>query len=781
MNEPMKFIIRLTFVVTSISVSICFSSCKPDEESQTRKEVMLWYNEPASEWNEALPVGNGRLGAMIFGDPNLERIQLNEESVWCRKGRYADSDGKESMPRVRALLFNGKYAEAQDLAVDKLLQKRLPSGTNAYQTLGEIVIRYDDTSRVTGYRRSLNLEEAVARVDYERNGTEIHREVFVSAVDDMLVFREVAEQGPVNNCHIQLIRPGEGEEVTLEGNIITMKQHVEGGQGVKYETRLKVITQGGKIVAEGNGLRVHNATGLELRLWAATDYSGSDPSSYCQSIQEENPGRSYEAILADHVKEYQEYFNRVSIDLGVSSTRHLPTDKRLELVAETDEDPGLAALYFNYGRYLLISSSRPGNLPANLQGIWNDKLIPPWNADYHITINLQMNYWPAEVTNLSECHLPYLRFLGELRESGRKTAQTTYNCRGFVAHHTTDVWHQTQLFGSPSWGMWPMGAAWSATHIWEHYLFTGDLDFLEEYGYEVMREAALFMSDFLVEHPVTGKLVTGPSLSPENRFATPQGDTAAINMGPAMDLQIVWHLFTSCIAAAEVLDTDHQFSAKLKSQLDRLSPVKIGSDGRILEWSEEGLTEVSPGHRHMSHLYGLYPSPQYNWADTPEYMAAAEKVIDNRLQHGGGHTGWSRAWMINFYARLKEGEQAQNHIQKLLEKSTLPNLFDNHPPFQIDGNFGGTAGIAECLIQSHAGYVELLPALPSAWKEGRVTGLVARGGFQVDMEWEGGELTKVKVLSRLGNPLTLKLGDSELSVETFEGESLALDGMLRFL
>jgi len=355
----MKFIIRLTFILTGISVSIFFSSCEPAVDDEIRKEVLLWYNEPAAEWNEALPVGNGRLGAMISGDPSLERIQLNEESVWCRKGRYADSDGKEILPRVRALLFNGKYAEAQDLAVDKLLQKRLPSGTNAYQTLGEIVIRYDDTSGVTGYRRSLNLEEAVARVDYERNRTKIHREVFVSAVDDMLVFREYSEQGPVNNCHIQLTRPGEGEEITIEGNIITMKQHVESGQGVKYETRLEVITKGGEIIAEGTGLRVQNASGLELRLWAATDYFGADPASNCQTIQEKSPSRSYEAILADHVKEYQGYFNRVSLDLGVSSTTHLPTDKRLELVAETDADPGLAALYFNYGRYLLISSSRP--------------------------------------------------------------------------------------------------------------------------------------------------------------------------------------------------------------------------------------------------------------------------------------------------------------------------------------------------------------------------------------------------------------------------------------
>jgi alpha-L-fucosidase 2 len=518
---------------------------------------------------------------------------------------------------------------------------------------------------------------------------------------------------------------------------------------------------------------------LEVRIVAATDYRGKDPGQLCIEYFRAIYSKKYDDIFNDHIKEYQAYFKRVSLDIPPSEAAGFATDERIYAQKNGVYDPSLTALYFQFGRYLLISSSRPGCMPANLQGIWADGLTPPWNSDYHININIQMNYWPSEITNLSECHMPFLKFIGELRENGRETAQNLYGANGFTAHHTTDVWHYTTSFGMPQYGMWPMGAAWASTHMWEHYLFTGDKEFLSAYGYPVMREAALFLSDMMVKHPTTGKWITGPSMSPENVFLTPDDQRASVSMGPAMDLQIVWHLFNSCIAASKELDTDPKFRKKLESQLANLTPVKIGDDDRILEWSAEELREAMPGHRHMSHLYGLHPSNQYNWNDKPAYMTAASKVLEERLRHGGGHTGWSRAWIINFYARLLDKKQAWVNLVALWANSTHANMLDNHPPFQIDGNFGGTAAIAEMLLQSHTGEVNLLPCLPDQLPDGKMSGLMARGGHEVSMEWKDGKLERAEIKSRLGNPVKVRYGSKVIEFQVSKGEILILDGELK--
>lgn len=733
-------------------------------------DLQLWYEQPAQEWVEALPIGNGSLGAMIFGKPHKERIQLNEESVWT--GHPIDRANPEApvyMDSVRSLLFAEKYTEAEQLAQEKIMGTRLEQGEHTYQTLGNLYLTFPDSSAIDNYRRDLNLHTAVASVSFEKEGVSYKRELFSSNPDQLIVVKLSADQPGHLSFDLQLNRPSPNKEISVSEKEIVMKEHTGNGEGVRYTARLKLNSEGGSVSITESTVHISDADEVTLFLAAATDYRDENPDKLTEKRLKSAAQYTYDELKQRHIEDYQELFNRVALDLTDESVTDMPTDKRLEKVKEGAVDPHLTELYFQYGRYLLISSSRPGSLPANLQGIWAEGMAPPWNADYHINVNLQMNYWPADLTNLSETYEPFFDFVEDLRERGRETALNTYDSRGMVAHHTTDAWHFTDPIGQTYWGLWPMGAAWLSMHFWDHYEFAQDKTFLEERAYPQLKEAATFFADYLVEDPKTGHLVTGPSMSPENQYIAPNGEVASITMGPTMDMQILHELFGATIKSAKLLDMDVAFRDTLQNLKDNLAPVRIGDNGTIMEWNRD-FEEEDPGHRHISHLYSLHPGDAINEKDTPELFNAARNTIDRRLEHGGGHTGWSRAWIINFFARLGDGERAHENVQALYRKSTLSNLFDTHPPFQIDGNFGGTAGIAEMLLQSHSGYIELLPALPDAWPNGSAEGLKARGNIELDIYWKDGMLENIKVYAQEPGDYQFKYQDDVLKLSMEEDE-----------
>lgn len=767
------------FVLKLLLPLICllFTFCAKTVEEEKGDKYRLSYDTPASKWTEALPIGNGNLGAMIFGGVVKEQVQFNEETLWTGAPHdYAHKGAADHLDKIRSLLSEGKQREAQDLATKEFMST--PLKQMDYQPFGDLFLEFENHENYTEYERHLDLSEAIVKSSYKVGDVKFNREVFSSFPDQAIFMNITASEDKALNFSLAFETLHEDQSISLSKNGQTLLVKVKDG-ALRGVATFNMNTDG-EINSTDNGIVVSKASKATISLSAATnfvnynDVSGS-PEKIVENILAKIEGRQYDQIKNRHLEDYRSLYDRFNINLGDNGRSEKSTNERIYDFWKDPQDPQLLALYVQYARYLLIASSRPGTKPATLQGIWNHKIKPPWHSSYTTNINLEMNYWPAEMANLSDCHEPLFDLIKDLSETGQSVAKEHYDADGWIAHHNIDIWRGAAPVNASHHGIWLGGGAWLSSHIWEHYLYTLDKGFLEEY-FPILKGAALFYSQFLYKDPKSGYLISSPSNSPE---------IGGLVAGPSMDHQLIRALFRSVIQACSILETEADFAKELEALIPQIAPDHIGKHGQLQEWLEDK-DDPENHHRHVSHLWAVHPGNEINWEETRKLMNAAKQSLEYRGDNG---TGWSLAWKINFWSRFKDGNRAYKLVHRLLgpaeEKErksgggSYPNLFDAHPPFQIDGNFGGAAGILEMFVQSHIGKIELLPALPDALSEGEVSGLIARGGFELTLKWDESKLLSVNVLSKNGGPCTIVYGEKSITFETERGQTYMFDGELK--